>query len=107
MANNGVFYVADGYCESRVLKFDASGHFLKEFPLRAPFAAVPHSLVLDECRHLIYVADRENALVRVLDAETGSEQYSIDLGARGYGPVYSLARDEVGTIYALCWADSR
>lgn len=31
VANNGHFFVADGYCNSRIMKFDENGKFLTEF----------------------------------------------------------------------------
>lgn len=31
VASNGDFYVADGYCNGRVLKFDKNGHVIGNF----------------------------------------------------------------------------
>lgn len=31
VAESGVFFVADGYCNSRIMKFDKDGKFLAKF----------------------------------------------------------------------------
>lgn len=63
ISNDGSnIYVADGYCNSRIVKFDSKGNYLKEYsmpedeePLR-----IPHSIILIETLDLVCVADREN-----------------------------------------------
>ena len=67
MANDGRVFVGDGYCNSRVVEYSAEGVFQGEFevpaggeggPLRNP-----HSVVLQECAHALYVAEREASRV--------------------------------------------
>jgi DNA-binding beta-propeller fold protein YncE len=70
---SGDIFVLEGHgkAESRVLKFDKDGNFLKtwggtgkgpgEFDL-------PHSLVFD-AQGLLYIADRNNARIQVFDAD--------------------------------------
>ena len=55
-------YVADGYCNSRIVKFDSRGKFLKEYsmPEGEKALSIPHSLTLIEALDLVCVADREN-----------------------------------------------
>jgi peptidylamidoglycolate lyase len=31
VATNGAFFVSDGYCNKRVIKFDADGRFVREY----------------------------------------------------------------------------
>ncbi|KAK6014706.1 NHL repeat protein [Ostertagia ostertagi] len=63
VAKNGYFFVADGYCNSRVLKFDPSGKLVDSFGAAGDEVgpsefAIPHSLALIEDMNLICVADR-------------------------------------------------
>jgi DNA-binding beta-propeller fold protein YncE len=67
----GDIYVADGYGNSRIVKFDREGKFLRawgrygsghgEFDL-------PHSLVVDR-EGRVYVGDRENQRIQVFDPD--------------------------------------
>jgi DNA-binding beta-propeller fold protein YncE len=67
---DGSFYVSDGYRNTRIARFDASGHF--EFQWGAPGKGagqfdIPHGLALD-AKGRVYVADRENDRVQIFDA---------------------------------------
>ncbi|MDQ1470697.1 MAG: hypothetical protein QOJ99_2177 [Bryobacterales bacterium] len=68
---NGVFFVSDGYVNSRVVKFDADGKFLKKWGSKGKgdgqFDLV-HDVVLDKLGRLI-VADRSNDRIQVFDQE--------------------------------------
>ena len=75
-------YVADGYCNARVVKFNSKGEYMDEFdaqrsrsvlpdansPLKL---AVPHKIVLIEESNTACVADRENGRVVCLDIDSG------------------------------------
>lgn len=63
VASDGTIYVADGYCNSRVMRYSAEGVFQEEYRLPRGEMAIPHSLVLDECNDSLYVADREHSEV--------------------------------------------
>ncbi|CAD5211293.1 unnamed protein product [Bursaphelenchus xylophilus] len=75
VAKNGEFFVADGYCNSRVMKFDKEGNFIGSFghansgisPKAGEFF-VPHSLVLIEDMNMICVADRDNHRIQCFTA---------------------------------------
>ncbi|GFN80589.1 peptidyl-glycine alpha-amidating monooxygenase [Plakobranchus ocellatus] len=67
IASSGEFFVADGYCNSRILKFSKDGQFLTQWG--NPYAGgrltpfnfrIPHSVTLIENLNLLCVADREN-----------------------------------------------
>jgi DNA-binding beta-propeller fold protein YncE len=69
----GEVYISQGHGkgESRVLKFDADGNFLKTWGGHGAAAGqfnVPHSIVTD-AKGLLYVADRSNQRIQVFDAE--------------------------------------
>ncbi len=68
---DGVFYVSDGYGNSRVVKFSAEGKFLKEWGRKGRGPGefnLPHAIRIDG-QGRVYVADRENNRVQVFDAE--------------------------------------
>jgi hypothetical protein len=71
VSNDGSYiYVADGYCNSRIAKFDSKGKFLKEYtmPEDEQQLAIPHSIILIETLDLVCVADRENGRIVCFDA---------------------------------------
>jgi peptidylamidoglycolate lyase len=70
VSNDGSnIYVADGYCNSRIVKFDSKGNFLKEYsmPENEQQLAIPHSIILIETLDLVCVADRENGRIVCFD----------------------------------------
>jgi len=76
VAKSGEIFVADGYCNSRIMKFSADGKFIGSFgsmnsdqnkPKNGEFF-VPHSLTLIEDLNLLCVADRENQRIQCFTA---------------------------------------
>lgn len=76
----GEFFISDGYCNTRIMKFDKNGYFLKQwgsqssssgsdgFPPPGTFS-LPHGLAVAEEKNLLCVADRENARIQCFDLE--------------------------------------
>jgi DNA-binding beta-propeller fold protein YncE len=67
---NGDLFVADGYGNSRVVKLDASGNFIKawgEMGTEVGNFNNPHNIVIDQ-NDLIYVADRHNNRIQIFDS---------------------------------------
>jgi DNA-binding beta-propeller fold protein YncE len=65
---DGNIYVADGYGNSRVLKFDRYGNPLLGWGMKGTGPGqfdTPHTIVIDG--DLVYVGDRENARIQVFD----------------------------------------
>jgi DNA-binding beta-propeller fold protein YncE len=64
---DGTFFVADGYDNSRVAKFDRDGRFLMDWGTegsgRGQFR-VPHGVTIDAQRR-VYVADRDNMRIQI------------------------------------------
>jgi len=96
---SGDFFVSDGYCNERVLKFNIAGQVIGEisgksfkekegFPAPYDFKVV-HGLSLDEDGNRLFVADRENARVLVFKPSTLEFIKAIDL--KQYGSVYAVA----------------
>ena len=70
-APGGEFYIADGYGNSRVVKFSADGKFLKAWGKEGSAPGefdVPHSIAVDS-KGRVYVADRENSRIQIFDSE--------------------------------------
>jgi len=68
---NGEVYVSDGYGNSRVVKFDREGKFLKAWGKYGSGPGefnLPHSVVVDGQGN-VYVGDRENKRIQIFDAE--------------------------------------
>ena len=92
VASSGVFFVADGYCNRRIMKFAADGTLLDIY--KGSFT-VPHSLALLEQSDTLCVADRENSRVVCLSAglnENGEFGNSIiSSNRKNTGPIYAIA----------------
>ncbi|KAI6230122.1 Peptidylamidoglycolate lyase [Aphelenchoides fujianensis] len=75
VSKSGEIFVADGYCNSRIVKFDRNGKFLGAFgqpnsgdqPKEGEFF-VPHSIALIEDLNLLCVADRDNQRIQCFTA---------------------------------------
>lgn len=81
VSNDGSsIYVADGYCNSRIVKFDAKGKYLNEYTMpegETPLA-IPHSIILIEVLDIVCVADRENGRIVCFDAGLDDEETNRD-----------------------------
>jgi len=81
IARDGSFYVSDGYGNSRIIKFSATGNYLFEWGKKGSRESefnIPHGISLDEQEN-VYVADRENNRIQLFDS-TGKfiKQFSDD-----------------------------
>lgn len=98
VAHNGDIFIADGYCNSRVLKFDYRGELIRIFPQSWEFLSlqVPHSLTLMEQYDLLCIADRENMRVICVKAELneytmGTQVTSLNIQQPDLGRVFAIA----------------
>src|SRR5207302_8667678 len=67
--SNGNIFVADGYGNSRIAKFDKNGKFLKSWGQRGTEPGqfnLPHAIAVD-AQNNVYVGDRENKRIQVFD----------------------------------------
>ena len=99
VSSSGRLFVSDGYCNKRVLAFEADGTFAHKHEISD--AMVPHGVVVDDCAGVFFVADRESARVLMMDMDSGSLVAEIELAAHGLP--YAIATDEFGTVFALTW----
>ena len=92
---NGDFYVADGYRNARVVKFDKTGKFLFEWGKPGKGAGefhLPHAIALD-ARGRVYVGDRENKRIQIFDP---NGKYITEWHT---GSPYGLAFDREGNLW--------
>ena len=71
VAPTGEFYVADGYGNSRVLKFSRDGKLIKQWGKKGKGEGefdLPHAVCLD-AQGRVHVGDRQNNRVQVFDAD--------------------------------------
>ncbi|KAL6731317.1 hypothetical protein Aduo_002194 [Ancylostoma duodenale] len=100
VAKNGYFFVADGYCNSRVMKFDPTGKLVDTFGAAGDEYGpseflIPHSLALIEDMNLICVADRENERVQCFSAGLAEGHRTIPAGI----PITSA--EQIGRVFAI------
>lgn len=65
------FYISDGYGNSRVMKFDKEGTFMKTWGVKGDSTGqfdIPHTIVIDRNDQL-YVGDRQNERIQVFNSE--------------------------------------
>jgi DNA-binding beta-propeller fold protein YncE len=107
-SKDGSMFVADGYGNSRVAKFDRDGNFVKAWGERGPQPGnfnTPHSLVIDH-NDIVYVADRGNSRIQTFDTEGNLKSvwklptapWSLCLTN---GPNQSLFVGSVGRVYKM------
>ncbi|XP_061167257.1 peptidylglycine alpha-amidating monooxygenase-like [Saccostrea echinata] len=99
--STGEFFVSDGYCNSRIVKYNREGTFIKEFGASstATFGTdkpgpstfnVPHSMTIAEDKGLLCVADRENGRIQCFDFEGNFQRMieSPEFGGRLFAVSY-------------------
>jgi DNA-binding beta-propeller fold protein YncE len=79
----GNIFVSDGYTDSRVVKYDKNGRFIKSAGERGngPLQfSTPHTIAVD-AKGLVYVGDRGNARIVVLDNDLNQKAVYDHVGA--------------------------
>lgn len=96
VATTGEFFIADGYCNSRILKFNAAGKLLRSIPQPPEFLSlqVPHAITLLEHLDLLCIADREN--MRVVCPKAGLKS------SHGEGqPAATIQEPDLGRVFGV------
>ncbi|XP_042891755.1 peptidyl-glycine alpha-amidating monooxygenase B-like isoform X4 [Penaeus japonicus] len=113
--STGEFFVSDGYCNSRIIKYSANGEVLFQFgkqtntlsgfgissPPPGSFS-IPHALTLAEDQGEVCVADRENGRIQCFTIEQGqfARQFQFDgWGNRLFSMSYTPALG--GKLFAV------
>jgi DNA-binding beta-propeller fold protein YncE len=68
---SGDIFISDGYGNSRVVKFDKDGNWVKTWGKKGSEPGefnLPHALVVD-AKGLLYVADKNNKRIQIFDSE--------------------------------------
>ena len=97
---NGEIYVTDGYGNSRIMKFDADGHFQTtwgEHGDQPGHFNAPHAVVIDRKGRVI-IGDRDNDRIQIFD-----DQGNLQETWTGFAP-FGLAFDTDGVLFV---ADGR
>jgi DNA-binding beta-propeller fold protein YncE len=101
---SGEFYVADGYGNSRVVKFDKNGEYLLEWGQKGEgpgdFNTV-HGITVDE-KGKVYVADRSNNRIQVFE---GNGRFITQWQSEKIGRPWSVAYGSDGYIYVADGGD--
>ena len=100
---DGTFYVSDGYVNSRVAIFDASGKELREWGSKGAGPGQfsnPHGLTFVPGSTDVLVADRENSRLQLFDANGAfkREWYGVK-DAATTGRVFAAAADGAGNYF--------
>uniref|UniRef100_A0A1B0GDJ1 peptidylamidoglycolate lyase n=1 Tax=Glossina morsitans morsitans TaxID=37546 RepID=A0A1B0GDJ1_GLOMM len=100
---SGDFFVADGYCNARIVKFSKKGEKIlswgqnsfagSSYDVAPPnYFAIPHALALVPDRELICTADRENGRIQCFFWSNGtfhSQYHSLLMGDRLFSLAYT------------------
>ena len=95
---NDELYVADGYGNSRVVKFDAYGNFIKAWGVPGTDPGefdLVHSIAVDS-QGDVYVSDRENNRIQIFDSEGNLLRIWTHLGSTQ--SIYITPDDQVWLI---------
>ena len=99
---DGRLFVADGYCNSRIVEFDArTGKYRNEIEITSA-DPLPHSLAFDECSSTLYVANRNQGEVLAIQVDSGSVEYTWSLKEE-YGMVFAVQLGMNSIPFALTW----
>jgi peptidylamidoglycolate lyase len=101
VADDGSFYVSDGYGNSRVVKFSAAGKYIKAWGTygnKPGQFIIPHAITIDQ-NNIIYVADRQNNRVQLFDtAGNFIRELKNDINVE---QLPSIALDKANHLFAI------
>lgn len=104
VAEDGSFYVSDGYGNSRVIKFSPDGKFVMSWGSAGDAPGqfnTPHSIALDSAGN-VYVADRGNAR---LQSFTPSGIFIKEWKGEEFGRPWAVRFDTNGNMYVVDGGD--
>ncbi|VDK75979.1 unnamed protein product [Litomosoides sigmodontis] len=110
---DGSIFVADGYCNNRVMKFDRNGQFLTEWGKSSYNSmgvianlqhlgtfSLPHDIVANNDGSLLYVTDRENARIQIFRSDGQAVSQIVNpANTEAFGNIFST--DYYGTTFIM------
>lgn len=104
---DSTLFVADGYANTRVAKFDKNGHFLLDWgqkgnppnETRPSYFNSVHGIAVDPVTRRVYVNDRANRRIQVFD-ENGKFLDMWSVGPEGTAMIYSLYMPSDRSLWA-------
>lgn len=101
---NGHVFVADGYCNKRVVEFDKSGKFVRNYEDAKNPMLVVHGIALIEPLGLVCAASREQGRIVCFDTTSGEKKQEIK-DAR-MKTVYGIRYDTVNKVLHAATGDN-
>lgn len=99
---NGRLFVADGYCNDRVVEYEAStGKFIRSYDIPLE-GSLPHSIVYDECKSVLFVALRLSQEVIKLNLDDGDFALT-SWSLSSFGQPFAVRLGMYGIPYVLTW----
>lgn len=102
--NEDVF-IADGYCNRRVVQFDREGNYVKEFMDRDVPMFVVHSVVLLEEEGMVCAASRQDGRIVCFDIESGDRRFVIT--DADMNTVYGIVHDPINQLFHVATGENR
>lgn len=102
-SNNDIF-VADGYCNERVVQFNKDGAYVKEFEDTDVEMQVVHSIALIDSDKMVCAASREDGRIVCFDVETGNKRFVITYPSMK--TVYAIEFDELNQVLHAVTGDN-
>ncbi|XP_013780664.1 peptidyl-glycine alpha-amidating monooxygenase-like [Limulus polyphemus] len=109
---DGDIFVADGYCNSRIVRFTSKGKYINQWGRHTPLGSsdfpssafnIPHKLTLIHDKGMVCVADRENGRIQCFSIPDGKFIFQLsrpEFGGRLFSVSYSSEKG--GLLYAVC-----
>lgn len=97
-------FVADGYCNRRIVQFDKHGKFIKEFEDRDEAMIVVHSIVLLEDENLVCAASREDGRIVCFDIDSGNKRFVMK--DKNMKTVYGITHDPLNQVIHAATGDN-
>lgn len=95
-SKTGHIFVADGYCNNRVVQFDKDGKFIKQYQDEKNPIQVAHSIALIENLNLVCTVSREEGRIICFDTETAKKTY--DITDESMKTVYAIRYDPINQV---------
>lgn len=94
--SNGDVFVADGYCNERVVRYDKHGGYIRSYKDNEHPLIIVHSVALIEKLNLVCTVSREEGRIVCFDLESGEKKAELTNG--NMKTVYSIEYDPINEV---------